>query len=221
MSVPDFYGRWAGLYDAIATFPGVDRWRRHAADALDLAPGDTVVDMGCGTGANLPYLRDRIGPSARVVGVDLTRPLLNRARVERRGAASLVQGDATRPPIRAGEPDAVLASFVLGMFRDPATVVDDWCDLVGPGGRVALLDASTSARPLARVLNPAFRAFARGTAPAETTREAVRAALSGEADVPLDRRVRAGREALVARCCEREFESFGLGFIGLLTGTVE
>lgn len=219
MSVPEFYGRWADLYDIIATLPGVGRWRRHAAAALNLTPGATVLEMGCGTGANLPYLRERVGSAGRVVGVDLTRPLL--ARAEGRGDAALVQADATDPPIQPGEPSAVVASFVLGMFRDPAAVVDTWCDIVGPGGRVALLDATTSAHPLGRVFNPAFRAFARGTAPAETTPAAVRAALSGEGDVALDRRVRAGRETLVARCHEREFESFGLGFVGLLTGTVE
>jgi ubiquinone/menaquinone biosynthesis C-methylase UbiE len=216
MSVPEFYGRYARLYDAIADLPGVRRWRRAAADALALDRGDTVVEMGCGTGANLPYLRERVGPSGRVLGVDLTRPLLERAGDD----DHLVVGDATRPPI--GRADAVLGTFVTGMFADPGRVVDGWCDLVRPGGRVALLDAAPSRHPVGRALNPAFRAFARGTAPADSVAAALRAALGGtDADAALDRRVRAGRAALTARTRDRRFESHALGFVGLLSGRVE
>ena len=98
-----FYGRWARLYDLIARVPGVGVWRAAAADALALEPGDTVLEMGCGTGANLPYLRERVGPEGQVIGVDLTSGMLDvaRERVERRGWAnvSLVRADASRPPV--------------------------------------------------------------------------------------------------------------------------
>lgn len=218
MSVAAFYGRHAGLYDRIATAPGIGRWRRLAAASLDLSPGDTVVEFGCGTGANLPFLRERVGDEGRVVGVDVTRPLLVRAR-ERAPDAHLVRGDATDPPVAAA--DAVLGSFVCGMFLDPASAVADWCSLVRAGGRVALLDATTSGHPAGRVLNPAFRAFARGTAPAESTQVAVRRALFGSDGGALDERVAAARDSLVARTRDRRFERFGLEFVGLLSGRVE
>lgn len=218
MSVRGFYGRYAALYDRIATFPGVDRWRAATADALDLSPGDTVVEFGCGTGANLPHLRERVGPDGTVVGVDFTRPLLAVAR-ERAPNAHLVCGDVTALPV--GEVDAALASFVCGMVAEPGTVVDDWCDCVRPGGRVALTDAATSPHPVGRLLNPAFSAFARGTAPAESGADAARRALSGESETLLDERVAAAREALVARTEARRFERFGLGFVGLLSGQVQ
>jgi ubiquinone/menaquinone biosynthesis C-methylase UbiE len=216
MSVRDFYGRFAGLYDAIATFPGVGRWRHAAAEALALSPGDTVVEMGCGSGANLPYLRERVGSDGRVVGIDLTRPLLERARG--RGDAGLAEADATRPPVH--EADAVLASFVCGMLDDPGAAVDRWCDLAGPGGRVALLDATPTTGLVGRPLNPAFRAFTRGTAPAESVVDAGRAALMGAHDSTLEQRVDASRRALVARTEHRGFERFGLGFVDLLSGRV-
>lgn len=211
MSVQSFYGRYDRLYDAIATLPGVESWRERAVDALDLEPGETVVELGCGTGANLRLLRERVGPDGRVVGVDLTRPLLARAR----GRTSpwpnvhLVQGDATTPPLAAGAADAVLGTFVLGMFADPAAVVDGWCDLVGREGRVALLEATRSDRLAAVPLNAAFDLFVRAGAP------------SGGADLPLDGRVRAGHRALAVRARDRRHESFGLGFLDLLSGTVE
>lgn len=213
-AVRAFYGRHARLYDRIATLPGVQRWRAAAADALDLAPGDTVVEFGCGSGANLPHLREAVGPRGTVVGVDFTRPLLAVAG-ERAPAAHLVWGDATTPPVEAV--DAVLATFVCGLLEDPGAAVDDWCDLVRPGGRVALMDATTSSHPVGRLVNPAFRAFTRGTAPADSLPDAVRTALSGEGASVLDERVADARAALVVRGTERRFETLGLGFVGLLS----
>lgn len=215
-SVSEFYGRWADLYDRIATFPGVGRWRRAAADALELTPGDTVVEMGCGSGANLPYLRRRVGPEGRVVGVDLTPELLVRAG-DRTPDARLLRGDATRPPVEAA--DAILGTFVTGMFADPASVVEEWCSRCS--GRVALMDLSSTDHPVGRALNPGFRAFATASAPRATPGMVARSVLPGApVDVTLTRRVREGREALAASTVERRFERFALGFCGLLSGRV-
>ncbi|OIB58661.1 class I SAM-dependent methyltransferase [Natrialba sp. SSL1] len=178
-SAQEFYGRWARLYDLIARgTPGIARLRRRAAAACRLERGDTVVEMGCGTGANLPYLREQVGPEGTVIGVDFTRPVLERARamVADRGYENVhvVRGDATEPPFAAAadvevgssisagsgtdtntdtgpsgdengdgtDIDALLATFVVGMLDDPVGAVDDWCDLVGPGGHVVLANAA-------------------------------------------------------------------------------
>ncbi|MEF8841654.1 MAG: methyltransferase domain-containing protein [Haloarculaceae archaeon] len=213
-SVPEFYGRWAALYDRIATVPGVGRWRRTAADALELSSGDTVVEMGCGTGANLPHLRRRVGTEGRVVGVDLTPELLAWAD-DRAPDAGLLRGDATRPPV--AEADAVLGTFVTGMFADPAGVVEEWCELCS--GRVALMDLSTTDRPLGRPLNPAFRAFTAASTPGSTAGEVLASVLPGAAaESTLARRVREGRDTLTDLTVERTFERFALGFCGLLSG---
>jgi ubiquinone/menaquinone biosynthesis C-methylase UbiE len=218
MGVAEFYGRWAALYDRIATAPGVARWRRAAADHV-ATPGATVVEMGCGTGANLPYLAERVGPDGTVVGIDITGPLLDRARerVVELDNASVVRADATRPPIAGA--DAVLGTFVCGLFEDSATVVDDWCDLVGPGGRVAVMDATASDEPLGRPLNPLFRAFVAAGAPGSTPGDVLRAPF-GSFDGPLSRRVEASRAALTARTDDRRYETFAAGFVGLLSGRV-
>ena len=217
MSIRSFYGRWAALYDRVATAPGVSRWRRAAADRV-AGPGDTVVEMGCGSGANLPYLRERVGAAGRVVGVDVTGPLLARARARAADAnVSVVRGDATEPPVRAA--DAVLGTFVCGLFDDPAAVVEEWCDLVGPGGRVALMDATASDDPVGRPLNPLFRAFVAAGAPGRPPADVLRAPF-GNADALLSCRVGAARRALADRTEERRYEAFGRGFIGLLSGRV-
>ena len=217
MSIRSFYGRWAALYDRVATAPGVGRWRRAAADRVT-GPGDTVVEMGCGSGANLPYLRERVGAAGRVVGVDVTGPLLGRARARAVDAnVSVVRADATDPPVR--EVDAILGTFVCGLFEDPAAVVEGWCNLVGPGGRVALMDATASDDPVGRPLNPLFRAFVAAGAPGEGPADVLRAPF-GNADALLSRRVGAARQALADRTEERRYEAFGRGFVGLLSGRV-
>ena len=225
-TVTGFYGRYADLYDRIATLPVVRRWRRRAAAALALDPGDTVVEVGCGTGANVSYLRERVGPGGRVVGVDLTGPLLRRTRRRARLAgwenAAVVRGDATRPPVERA--DAVLASFVVGLLADPGDAVRTWCDLVGSSGRVAVLDGAPSDHPVGRLLNPAFGAFVGAGAPAPTLSASARQALAGAVGAgpraSLARKVTDARRALTDRTTDRRFETFGLGVIGLLSGRV-
>jgi ubiquinone/menaquinone biosynthesis C-methylase UbiE len=211
-----YYGRWAGLYDRLATAPGVASWRRSAVDALALEPGDTVVEMGCGTGANLPYLRERVGPAGTVVGLDVTRGVLERARERAadRGwdNVHVLQADATQPPLE-GPVDAILATFVVGMFPDPGGAVTDWCDRCADGGRVALLNFQRSPHPLATPLNLAFEAVLWVNRPGWSLPTA---SLAGVFEAS----VGAAREALVARTVDRRFETFAGGYLGLLSGRV-
>jgi ubiquinone/menaquinone biosynthesis C-methylase UbiE len=207
-----FYDRWARVYDLLATAPPVGRWRKRAVDALDLDPGDTVVEMGCGSGGNLPYLRERVGPSGRVVGIDVSTGQLRQAR-QRVGRADwtnvpLVRTDAARPPVERA--DAVLATFVVGMFDDPAVVVETWLDLLEAGDRLALLNFQSSAHPIGRALSTPYEAFVRLSSP------------GGDADAAasLDRRVRSARLALSRATVDRRYESFGLGYLGLFSGAV-
>ncbi|MFC3957272.1 class I SAM-dependent methyltransferase [Halovivax cerinus] len=168
-----FYGRWARPYDLIATWtPGIRAVRRSVAAAALLESGDTVVEFGCGTGANLTHLRDRVGPEGTVVGVDLTRGVLRTAR--RKTAefdnVHLIHGDAMRPPFDPApiEVDAVVATFLVGMLPDAASAVSTWCDLVGPGGRVVLANATPTDHWSGRLLNHAFRLFVVASTPPPT-----------------------------------------------------
>lgn len=241
-SVQGFYGRWARLYDVLARFtPGIGRLRREAVAALDLDPGDVVVDLGCGTGANLPYLRDAVGPSGVVVGVDLTRGMLDRARalVEAEGWANVhvVQGDAPTIPVR-GRIDGVLASFVVGMLEDPARAVDTWCDAVArpddspaptppvtqgdpetagsrAAGTVVLVDAALSDRRVATPVNAAFRALTVISTPPTSK-------LRYESS-PHDRlreRIQDARDALAARSSATVHREHLLGIVRVTGGQI-
>ena len=209
-----FYTRWARGYDALADLPGVAGLRRRIAAALDPDPGDVVVDMGCGTGATLPYLRRRVGSGGSVVGVDLTPGMLGVARDRVAGAdwdsVAVLAGDATRPPLR-GPVDAVVATFLVGMLEDPAAAVERWCDHLRPGGRLALLNASRSPHPAATPLNLLFRGFVRAAAPGGRTTGKSPAA-------ELEARVDAARDALAARASSHEERRLGLGYVRLVSG---
>lgn len=219
-----FYSRWARLYDTIARrAPGVQSLRERAADRLAPPAGGVVVDMGCGTGANLPFFAREVGPGGRVLGVDFTPGVLAVARErlsdspqnteEPSASVGVVRGDATRPPVRAA--DAVFASFVSGMLADPASVVHTWADIVGPGGRLGLLDLARSTHPLGRPLNDVFRLVVRGTSPPGT-----RSRLEESPAALLDRRVVAAHRALFDRCVDVEHETHALGYARLSVGTV-
>lgn len=207
----DFYGRWATIYDRVARLPGLRSWRASAVDALALSPGDTVAEMGCGTGANVPELREQVGPEGRVVGLDITAEMLRAARrhPDRTGpGVDYLLADATRPPVRAV--DAVLGVFVAGVVPDPAAAVDAWCDCVVPGGRVALLNFQRSD---AVPLNLAFEGFVRVSAPG------ARLSTDSQADA-FERRVAVARRRLTERTVDRRYETFGGGYLGLVSGTV-
>src|SRR3954462_15363010 len=64
----EFYGDVADDYD-LMTSAG-DPYRRRAVEALALCPGDAVLDVGCGTGLNLPLLGEAVGPDGRLVGIE-------------------------------------------------------------------------------------------------------------------------------------------------------
>lgn len=210
-----FYNRWARLYDHVATAPGVRSWRERAAETLALSPGDTVADLGCGTGANFPHLRDRVGPDGRVVGVDIVPGMLAgaRERIRREGWASAhaVRGDATRPPLP--EVDALLSTFLVGMLPDPETAVRTWLRRVTPGGRLTLLNAVRADRLLAAPLNLAFRGFVRATAPGNRLRRRSPAKT-------LEARWGAAREALFEGTVDQVDCRLAGGFVVLASGRV-
>ncbi len=223
-----FYTRWAWLYDLLATrTPGIGSLRAAAIDLLDPQPDDVVVEMGCGSGANLRLLRERVGPDGVVVGVDFSPGVLEvaAARIQQAGWENVhvVRGDATQPPLGQhvvtadGEDqqiDSLFASLVVGMVANPAAVVDGWAEIVGPGGRVGLLDLARSSLPAARPLNGLFRRFVI-TANPRSVRQAA------DPLGRLDRRVASAHRRLHERCSDAEYDRHGLGFGRVSAGTVD
>src|SRR3954464_8776403 len=117
--------------------------RRRAVQALRLRPGDSVVEIACGTGLNFPLIEQEIGPDGRIFGVDLTSAMLAQAqhRIETNGwrNVSLVQADAAEFEFPAGV-DAILATYAHALLPEPRRVIARGADALSAGGRWVVLD---------------------------------------------------------------------------------
>lgn len=132
----DRYRLHAADYDKGKRFS--DRIRPNAIRRLDLKPGETVLDLGCGTGLSFDMLQEGVGPQGRIIGVELSPDMLDIAqqKVNRNGweNVTLLQGDAREVEI-PGPLDAVLAFFVPEVLISPPAVTRV-IDTMAPGGRL-------------------------------------------------------------------------------------
>src|SRR5580698_5559678 len=140
--------------------------RLRAVRALGLRPGDTVIDMACGTGLNFALLQQAVGPGGRIVGVDLTDAMLAQAqdRIKANGWSnvSLVQADAAGFDFPAGA-DAILSTYALTQVPECAEVIAHGTAALAAGGRWAVLDLKVPGRTprwLAQLGTATVRPFA-------------------------------------------------------------
>ena len=117
--------------------------RLRAVQALGLRPGDSVIDMACGTGLNFSLLEKAVGPGGRIVGVDLTDAMLARAkdRIAANGWSniSLVQADAAGFGFPAGV-NAILSTYAMTQVPECAEVIAHGAAALSAGGRWVVLD---------------------------------------------------------------------------------
>lgn len=147
-TIVDLYRRRAANYDLTAKLYRVlgfreGRYRRRAIDALALEPGDTVVDVACGTGLNFPRIEERIGPGGRLIGVDVTDAMLEQARerADREGweNVELVLSDAAEYAFPSGV-DGILSTCALTLVPEYDDVIARGAAALAPGGRFVVFD---------------------------------------------------------------------------------
>lgn len=147
-AIRELYRRRAGRYDwSVKLFQlcGLDleRYRRETVAALGLRPGDTVVELGCGTGLNFAHVQQRIGTQGKIIGVDLTDAMLDvaRASVAREGwnNVELVQADVAEWPIPEGV-SAVYSMLALTLLPEYEAVIERASRALKTDGRLAVLD---------------------------------------------------------------------------------
>jgi demethylmenaquinone methyltransferase / 2-methoxy-6-polyprenyl-1,4-benzoquinol methylase len=129
------------------------RWRRLAVRAAAVRPGDSAIDVCCGTGDLAIELRRAVGPSGRVVGLDFAPQMLEVAR-RKSVAVEWVEGDALALPFQDDEFAAATVGFGVRNLADYARGFTEMARVVRPGGRVVCLEMSTpgpAIRPFSRV----------------------------------------------------------------------
>jgi demethylmenaquinone methyltransferase/2-methoxy-6-polyprenyl-1,4-benzoquinol methylase len=165
------------LTDVASRYDRLARWYRFAGPLILLAPGfrrktvkrlglkrgDTVLEIGCGTGRNLALLRDAVGAEGVVIGIDASGGMLTQARqlVEHHHWENvrLIQQDAATLELD-DQIDAVFFSLSYSVLPDRKPVLSKAWETVQSGGRLVIMDAGLPANRLGQLLAPFGEAIA-------------------------------------------------------------
>lgn len=114
-----------------------------AVSAAAPQPGETVIDIGCGAGATTFEASQAVGSTGRVVGVDVSRPMLGvanqRAQDEAYTHVEFVLGDAQTMDPPGPPADVVVSRFGVMFFDDPVAAFTNIAAMTRPGGRLAFV----------------------------------------------------------------------------------
>jgi S-adenosylmethionine-diacylgycerolhomoserine-N-methlytransferase len=137
-----YYRTQSHFYDAT-------RWiflygRRRLVEKLNIRPGERVIEIGCGTGANFSAIQHELQNSGELIGVDCSQPMLHKAaeRVRRHGWTNvrLVDLEYGRETVTRGKADVVLFSYSLSMIADWELALACAHSELWAGGRAGILD---------------------------------------------------------------------------------
>jgi ubiquinone/menaquinone biosynthesis C-methylase UbiE len=189
---------WA--YDAFMTvveWTGLGAWRRWLVDGA----GGATLEVGCGTGRNLPLYRD----GQRVVALELDRHVLKAAR-KRASRVPLVLGNAEDLPFRDGQFDTVVSGLVFCTVRDPHKGLAEVRRVIKADGELRMMEHVRATSPWAARLQdlgqPAWTWIAGGCHPNRDTEANVEAA--GFQIDPETRLARKSMRRFTARPVKRE-----------------
>jgi ubiquinone/menaquinone biosynthesis C-methylase UbiE len=128
--------------DAAAATAVGRAYKRRLVEMLDIHPGQTVVDLGCGPGTDLARLAAAVGAGGSVIGVDRDPRKLTQARrrLIDRPNVQICDGDLHDLPFAAHSIDRARTDRVLQHVEDPARVLAEIARVLRPGGLVALAE---------------------------------------------------------------------------------
>jgi demethylmenaquinone methyltransferase / 2-methoxy-6-polyprenyl-1,4-benzoquinol methylase len=148
------FDRVAGRYDALNSVMTAGlhhRWRERAAARTELGPGDSALDICCGTGDLTLELAGRVAPGGRVIGCDFSEPMLDLAREKAtaRGAEGVrfEWADALALPYDGDRFDALSVGFGVRNLADLDRGLHEMARVLKPGGRLVILEITQPTRP--------------------------------------------------------------------------
>jgi demethylmenaquinone methyltransferase / 2-methoxy-6-polyprenyl-1,4-benzoquinol methylase len=148
------FDRIAGVYDLMNTAMTAGmhhRWRERAADRAELEPGDSALDVCCGTGDLAFELARRVGSGGVVVGCDFSEPMLELARRKAAGRGvgqvRFEWADALELPYPDEAFDAVTVGFGARNLADLERGLAELTRVLRPGGRLVILEITQPRRP--------------------------------------------------------------------------
>jgi demethylmenaquinone methyltransferase/2-methoxy-6-polyprenyl-1,4-benzoquinol methylase len=113
-------------------------------DALGIAPGQTILDVGAGTGVLARDLAGRVAPDGRVVAADLARGMVRDGKARCPNTHIVwVQADVLDAPFKRGAFDWVICYSVFPHFLDQQLAVTELAALLKPGGSLAVLHSQS------------------------------------------------------------------------------
>lgn len=109
-----------------------------------LGPGEHVVDVGCGAGLDSLIAARMVGPEGRVMGIDMTPAMLDKAERARRTAGvdnvEFERGYGEKLPVPDGWADVVISNGVFNLMPDKLKALDEMSRVLKPGGRLQIAD---------------------------------------------------------------------------------
>jgi SAM-dependent methyltransferase len=133
--------RWVGLQELLDAQLGP--LGEAAMDALAIAPGERVLDVGCGCGDSTLAIARRVGAAGSVTGLDVSEPMLELARQRAQGAgitnARFERADAQIHRFTPGSFDALFSRFGVMFFTDPTAAFTNLRAALRPGGRLGFI----------------------------------------------------------------------------------
>ena len=158
--VKELFARIAPRYDLINTVQSLGLhkfWKRRVLKLGNLAPGQSALDVCCGTGDLALAMAAR---GATVIGMDFSEPMLDIARRRRKGlkcnATKFVEGDALSLPFANESFDLVTCGYGLRNLEDWEQGLQEMHRVARPGGRIIVLDFGKPPSPLFRRLYFAY-----------------------------------------------------------------
>ena len=142
MSQVEFDEDMAAKIEALYRIGDAVRRRRIVRQALAAAPGERILDVGCGPGFYCAELAEEVGPSGSVVGVDSSPAMLELAARRCAGyeGVELRPGEAVSLPVDDTSFDAALCVQVLEYVPDPTLALAEMHRALRPGGRIVVWD---------------------------------------------------------------------------------